>query len=187
VIDPSTWIQRYSRELYRYAIQRLRNEADAEDVVQEAFLTAWRTRESFRGDLSERNWLYMILKSRIIDHVRRRQTQQRVFVDSPEVGEDYFDESGHWNRAYLKPSFNSDAFDQIDSIEFQEVFSLCLDKLNERHRLIFIAKEVDGEEAEDICKEFDITPSNLWVMLHRARLKLRDCLQKNWFDVQAGR
>jgi len=185
VIDPSTWVERYSKELYRYAFQRLRNEADSEDVVQETFLTAWRTHESFRGDLSERNWLYMILKSRIIDLVRKRQTQQKNFVEAPDVGEDLFDETGHWNRSYMRP-WPTDGFSDIDRVEFQEVFDLCLGNLSERHRLVFIAKEVEGQEADDICKELDISPSNLWVMLHRARLKLRDCLQKNWFDAQSG-
>ena len=185
-IDPSQWVQKYSKELYRFAYQRLRNETDAEDVVQEAFLTAWRTRENFRGDLSERNWLYMILKSRIIDLVRKRQTQQKAFVDAPDVGEDIFTEEGHWNRNLFTVKWPEDAMDHAEKLEFQEVFDRCLGGLNERHRLAFIAKEVEGQEAEEICKEMGITTSNLWVMLHRARLKLRDCLQKNWFDVDAG-
>ena len=181
-LDPATWVSRFANELYRYAIQRLRSDADAEDVVQETFLTAWRTRDTYRGDLSERNWLYLILKSRIIDLVRRKQVQQRTFVESAEVGEDHFEENGHWKASVMTP-WTHGSFDEIDKIEFQEVFDRCLGNLNERQRLAFLAREVEGQEADEICKELDITPSNLWVTLHRARLKLRDCLQKNWFGV----
>ena len=180
-LEPSTWVDRYSRELFRFAVQRLRNEDDAEDVVQETFLTAWRTRDSFRGDLSERNWLYMILKSRIIDLVRKRQTRQKTFTDVEDVGEDTFREDGHWAPEYRAQQWPPDSMDHVERLEFQEVFDRCLGGLNERSRLIFLAKEVDGFEADEICQEFDITPSNLWVILHRARLKLRECLQKNWF------
>jgi len=184
VLEPTEWVERYSRELFRFAMQRLRNEDDAEDVVQETFLTAWRTREAFRGDLSERNWLYMILKSRIIDLVRRRQTRQRTFTDVEDLGEDNFREDGHWAPEYRARPWPADAMSDVDRQDFQEVFDLCLGNLNERQRLIFLAKEVDGFEAEEICQEFDITPSNLWVILHRARLKLRGCLEKNWFGTQ---
>jgi len=180
-LDPSTWVDRYSRELFRFAVQRLRNEDDAEDVVQETFLTAWRTRKNFRGDLSERNWLYMILKSRIIDSVRKRQTRQKTFTDVEDVGEDTFREDGHWAPEYRAQQWPPEAMDHIERLEFQEVFDRCLGGLTDRSRLIFLAKEVDGLEAEEICQEFDITASNLWVILHRARLKLRECLQKNWF------
>jgi RNA polymerase sigma-70 factor (TIGR02943 family) len=181
-LEPTTWVARYSRELFRYAVQRLRNEDDSEDVVQETFLTAWRTRENFRGDLSERNWLYMILKSRIIDLVRKRQTRQKNFADVENVGEDTFAADGHWSAEQRANQWPPDAMDHLERVEFQEIFNSCLDDLNDRQRLIFMAKEIDGLEADEICQEFDITTSNLWVILHRARLKLRGCLEKKWFD-----
>lgn len=184
-LNPSTWVRQYSKELYRFAYQRLRNEHDAEDVVQETFLTAWRTRDNFRGDLSERNWLYMILKSRIIDLVRKRQTKQKAFVETTDAGEDIFQEDGHWKQESRATAWPTDSMDHVEKLEFQEIFDKCLAGLSDRHRLIFVAKEVEGQEAEEVCQEFDITASNLWVMLHRSRLKLRGCLEKHWFGLQS--
>ena len=183
-MDPNVWVKKYSRELYRYAVQRLRNEHDAEDVVQETFLTAWRTRKNFRGDLSERNWLYMILKSRIIDLVRKRQTKQKTFVETEDAGEDMFTEGGGWKKDSAPTPWPTDALDHAEKLEFQEIFSMCLDGLNERQRLVFISKEVTGNESDEVCQEFDITTSNLWVILHRARLHLRGCLEEHWFGVK---
>ncbi len=181
-LTPDTWVDRFGTELYRYAMQRLRNAEDAEDVVQETFVTAWRNRETFRGEQSERNWLYTILKTRIIDHVRRRQTMQKAIVEvDPDAGalDELFTPGGHWRPAIT--AWPEDASQQVERAEFQEIFAKCLGQLTENQRLAFIAKEVDGDEAEQICQDLGITTSNLWVMLHRARIRLRVCLEHHWF------
>lgn len=183
-LDPSTWIERYGNELFRYAIQRLRNEEDAEDVVQDTFLTAWRTRNSYRGDLSERNWLYTILKSRMIDLIRRRATRQNVFVEQGEIEDDTFREDGHWAQEAPSSAWTSDSLDVAERADFQEIFDRCLRQLPEQQRLIFVAREIDGLETEEICQLFNVSASNLWVILHRARLRLRECLKTHWFEGQ---
>lgn len=185
-LDASTWVDRFGSELFRYAVQRLRNDSDAEDVVQETFLTAWRTRDSYRGDISERNWLYTILKSRIIDSVRRRATRQSFFVEDSSDGDSPFREDGHWHHeptatAWLERS--PEAMDDAERAEFHEIFDRCLQALPEQQRLIFTARELDGLETDEICQIFGITASNLWVVLHRARLRLRDCLNTHWFEL----
>lgn len=184
-LDAATWVDRFGNELFRYAVQRLRNEGDAEDVVQETFLTAWRTRESFRGDVSERNWLYTILKSRIIDSVRRRATRQSFFVEEAADSELSFREDGHWVHepaatAWLERS--PQAMDDAERAEFYQIFDRCLQQLPEQQRLVFVAREIDGLETDEICQLLNVTASNLWVILHRARLRLQHCLTTHWFE-----
>lgn len=127
----------------------------------------------------------MILKSRIIDLVRKRQTRQKAFVETADAGEDIFREDGHWNVESAPTAWPADSMDHVEKLEFQEIFDMCLAGLSDRHRLIFVAKEVEGLEADEVCQEFDLTPSNLWVMLHRSRVKLRGCLEKHWFGLES--
>ena len=146
-----TLFERYHTGVYQFCVRMTRNPHHAEDVVQETFLTAWRTRDSFRGDLSERNWLYMILKSRIIDLVRKRQTKQKSFVETENAGEDMFTEGGHWKPESAPSAWPADSMDHAEKFEFQEIFSMCLDRLADRHRLVFVSKEVEGNESEEVC------------------------------------
>jgi RNA polymerase sigma-70 factor (ECF subfamily) len=184
-VDPEHWLERYGDELYRFALKRLRSEHDAEDVVQETLITAWRNRTSFRGEQSERNWLYTILKSRIIDCIRKRQTRQRSIseVDADGVAlDEMFDARGHWRPSVV--AWPEDASAQIERDEFQRIFAKCLDGLPPKQQQAFVLKEVEDEDAAAICQELNISTSNLWVMLHRARLRLRVCLEHHWFGVE---
>jgi RNA polymerase sigma-70 factor (ECF subfamily) len=105
-------------------------------------------------------------------------------VDTEDAGEDMFTEGGHWKPESAPSAWPANAMDHVEKLEFQEIFSMCLDGLAERHRMVFVSKEVEGNESEEVCQEFDITTSNLWVILHRARLQLRSCLNEHWFGVQ---
>lgn len=173
--------------LYRYAIGQLRESNQAEEVVQDTLLAAVEASASFQGKSSIRTWLTAILKHKIID-VRRREAKNPVVdVASSLQGEDdiedfdalFFKEDGHWREA--PPAWSSPE-QSFENRKFWETFEECLDALPKATARAFYLREIAGLETEDICKELSISTSNCWVMLHRARLSLRESLQRRWFQ-----
>lgn len=177
---PELWVQRYGNYLYRYALSRLSDSETAQDLVQEALVAAVAAYRSFEGRSSMKTWLVAILKRKIVDHFRRMRTRQITFdVESSGNGDTgLFDENGHWrsmpNRWALNPG---SAYEQK---EFMQVLYQCLGKLPNRLSGIFMLREVEEMSTREICTEMNISESNVWVMLHRARLQLRGCLEVNW-------
>jgi RNA polymerase sigma-70 factor, ECF subfamily len=134
-----------------------------------------------------RTWLTSILKFKIIDFQRRVVTERERFVQPPAETEDsdttwfdrMFDETGHW-RAPMSTWATPD--DAVSQKAFFAAFERCMDKLPAATARVFFQREVLGEETEDICKAETISSSNCWVILHRARLSLRECLDRSWFS-----
>jgi RNA polymerase sigma-70 factor (ECF subfamily) len=176
-------VERYGDYLYRYALARLRRPEAAEDATQETFLAALRGRDQFAGASSERTWLVAILKRKIADHLRRkyrdRPTSDLTAVDK--WADALFDKRGHWKD---KPGrWDSDPSAVLEQKEFWAVFRACLGKLPGRMADVFTLREVEGLESPNVCKALNISASNLWVLLHRARLRLWKCLEFNWLDA----
>ena len=178
--------------LMRYALSQLRDGQLAEEAVQECLLAALESVQGFGGRSSLRTWLTSILRFKVID-LQRRAMSDRNLVEltdfAAETGDEgwldeLFDETGHWRQA---PSAWSDPEAAFEQGRFWEVFQGCLDKLPATGGRVFFKREIVGEETEVICKEEGITASNCWVILHRARLALRSCLEKNWFGKEAAR
>ena len=178
--------------LMRYALSQLRDGQLAEEAVQECLLAALESVQGFGGRSTLRTWLTSILRFKVID-LQRRAMSERNQVEltdfAAETGEEgwldeLFDDSGHWRQA---PSAWSDPEAAFEQRRFWEVFQGCLDKLPAAGGRVFFKREIVGDETEAICKEEGITASNCWVILHRARLALRSCLEKNWFGKEAAR
>jgi RNA polymerase sigma-70 factor (ECF subfamily) len=178
-LNPATWVEQHGDFLYRYAVVRLGRPEAAEDVVQETFLGALRGREQFQGGCSERTWLVSILKRKIIDQLRRKGREQPVGdLGADDWESELFDRRGHWKKV-PRPWTNPDA--AVESAEFWTVFSGCLGKLPQRLAEAFSLREMDGVDSAEVCKVLAVSPGNLSVMLHRARLRLWRCLGINWF------
>ncbi|MFC1515274.1 sigma-70 family RNA polymerase sigma factor [Thermodesulfobacteriota bacterium] len=179
--DPETWVDRYGDYLYRFAIFRVQDPAVAEDLIQETFLAAFRFRNKFEGRSSERTWLTGILKHKIIDHYRKKAKEQTDGDIESRVKDldALFDDKGGWG---IKPaSWKADPLTLYEQKEFLDVFYRCLSELSERLRRVFVLREVDRLKTDEICKVLNISATNSWVMLHRARMVLRRCLEINWF------
>lgn len=184
-------IESHRSYLMRFAVAKLRDTLQAEEVVQEALLAALDGVGGFSGQSSLRTWLTSILKFKIIDFQRRVISERAHFVVQPDEAdsadpdwlERMFDDTGHWNPR-LGEWANPDS--ALEQKQFFEVFERCLDKLPKVAGRVFFKREVMGVDTDTICKEEDISASNCWVMLHRARLALRECLDRNWFQG-AGR
>jgi len=182
--DPENWVNLYSDILLKFAYQRVNNEEIAKDLVQDTYFSALKNLENFRGEASEKNWLFLILKNKITDHYRKKSvTGLETEISNEKFYKDTFDEDGHWYKNTTPEKWNCDYDSVIDSEEFMKSFELCKDKLPEIHNIVFCLKYLDGEKSDEVCMKLGISSSNYWIILHRAKLQLRKCLEKNWFDL----
>lgn len=180
-------IERERAYLLRYARLQLRNPAQAEDAVQETLLAALEGAARFAGKSSLRTWLTGILKHKIIDHLRRAGREQPLTgIDDDrseaEAVDALFARDGHW-REFPAQWGNPDA--ALENSRFWAAFELCTQRLPARTARVLMMREIMDMPTEEICKELDITATNCWVMLHRARLTLRECLELQWFGKTA--
>jgi RNA polymerase sigma-70 factor (TIGR02943 family) len=188
-LEPDHWVERYGDYLYNYAIVRVNDTAMAEDLIQETFLAGLKARDKFRGESSERTWLTAILKRKIIDTYRKKYTSKESSFGDHEAtvfdGDFYNNEEpfrGQWLEGKAPHSHSLLPEGELEHAELVEFIGLCIKNLPPQLAAAFVMKMIDEEDSDTICKELGITASNLWVMLHRARLKMRDCLEKKWFN-----
>jgi RNA polymerase sigma-70 factor (TIGR02943 family) len=182
--DPTTWVERYADYLFSYTMSRIGDEDLARDLVQETFLAALERRDKFEGRSTEKTWLTGILKNKIVDVYRRRASglTRNNDVAAGELAQaNFFDpETGHWNVDYQPMEFAIGGNDVIIGKELTLVLQKCMKKLPELWLAVFTMKHVDEEPTAVICSDLRLTPANFWVIIHRAKLNLRACLQKSW-------
>ena len=181
--DPEHWVEEHGDCLYRYALLRVRRPEVAEDLVQETFLAAVKTFGSFRGKSSERSWLCGILKNKICDHFRKLG-RETCFTDLEFLNDELshkFVPQGFWNHERGPLEWKPEAEVVMHRTEFWETFRDCLTKIPQRVADVFMLREMEQMGTAQICEALNISPNNLWVMLHRARMALRECLEMNWF------
>ena len=179
-LNPNTWIDRYSDYLFNYTITRVNDRETAQDLVQETFLAGLKSMANFKGKASERTWLVSILKRKIIDHYRKinsKKGQAEVRVNFSQDS----DNEGSWLEERVADPFDRTAEDTLENTELGVAIHSCIDKLPAKQAHVFKMKTLLGYETEAICNELDITASNLWVIVHRARTAMAACLEKNWF------
>ena len=177
-LNPSNWVDSYSDYLYNYTIVRVNDHEIAQDLISETFFAGLKSKDNFKGEATERTWLISILKRKIIDHYRKKNSTK----GQAEVHINYSDEQseGDWLEERVSDSYTKNADDTIENTELNIAIHNCLSTLNEKHATIFKMKTIDNFDTEVICNEFNITPSNLWVIIHRARTSMANCLKKNW-------
>lgn len=182
--DPAAWLTEHGDYLYRYALLKLRDEAAAEDLVQETLLAAMSAWSRFSGQSSVRTWLTGILKHKMLDLFRARAKEPQYTPSSEDpalelaaLEQALFDATGHW---ISPPQKWADPEACLDQQRFWEAFMRCLEGLAPLHARVFHLREMEGAETEAICKELEISSTNCWVMLYRARLGLQQCLKTNY-------
>ncbi len=186
-VDPTVWVDEHGDYLYRYAMMRLRDETQAEDAVQETLLAAIQSMGSYSGKAAERTWLTGILKHKIIDHYRRSAREVAIEVDGELLAEveKFFERAdvwdGHWNNKLQPHNWNMSPEATYQESEFFVVLKTCMGKLPDRVAHVFMLREMDGLETSEICDMLQVTSGNFWVLMHRARLALRRCIEVNWF------
>ena len=179
-------VQALRPQLMRFAHAQLRNDAWAEDAVSETLLAALAKPQAFAGQSQLKTWLVGILKHKLIDQIRRhsREVSTTTAEDNEDIDALLFNEGGGWSEA---PAEWGDPEAACGRREFFEVLEVCVDKLPGVQGRVFMMREWLELDSAEICKELSITTTNLWVLLHRARLRLQSCLQERWFGNPSTR
>ena len=173
-------------DLLRFARLQLRDAGAAEDAVQETLLAALAGSHRFESRSSYKTWLISILRNKIVDTIRSQSRELPASsLAADEAGDErlddaLFDRRSHWQDS-TRPMHWADPEASFEQQQFWKVFEACLDRLPAKTARVFMMREFLGFETEEICKEAGISASNCWVVLHRARLGLRTCLETNWF------
>jgi RNA polymerase sigma-70 factor (TIGR02943 family) len=180
--QPEQWVEKYADYLFRYAATRVSDQEKARDLVQDTFLSALENVAGFEGRSSESTWLTAILKNKIIDHYRRRSTAMAKMTEPLEeiTDHDFFEAGdGHWNQLNSPKEFGIEN-NPLVTKEFTKVLQNCMKKLPAQWFSVFTLKHMEDETSEKICTTLKISPANFWVIMHRSKLNIRACLQKNW-------
>lgn len=187
-LKPEHWVDEYGDFLYSYAVTRVYSQEIAEDIIQETFYSAFKAKDKFQGKSNERTWLVSILKNKIIDYYRKKANNPELpdydfeleteIEDSSFISKGAF--KGHWKDGKGPGDWHLSPINKLESEEFYQVLFRCLSFLPEKWAAAFTLKNMEDAESEIICKNLNISASNLWVIMHRARMQLRDCMEKNW-------
>ena len=186
LLAPENWVAQYADYFYAYARFKTNDTAVAQDLVQDTFLAALRAKEGFKGDCSEKTWLMRILNNKIIDHYRTKKQgdnfddyladTENSFHDSFFANEEHPD---RWTQPITPTHYANSTDDYLRQAEFQAILDKCLHNIPIKLRQVFVEKYIDDRPAEDICKEYALSSSNYWVIIHRAKVLLRSCLVRN--------
>ena len=179
--DFATQVEALRPQLMRFARSQLRNDAWAEDAVSDTLLAALEKPGSFAGQSQLKTWLIGVLKHKVVDQLRRHTREATILTteDGEDLDESLFDRSGHWRDPV--PGWGNPEL-ALGQRQFFEVLQVCCDQLPAVQGRVFMMREWLDLDTDEICKAMQITPTNLWVLLHRARLRLRGCLQARWFQ-----
>ena len=181
LLNTDKWIDNYADYMYNYAIVRVNDSDLAKDLVQDTFFAGLKSAKNFQGKSTERTWLISILKRKIIDYYRKINSKK----GQAEVRMNFYDDGeneGNWLEERVPQSWENQSEKSVENDELKKQLSSCIDALPEKYAMVFRMKTIQEFETEEICKELDITSSNLWVIIHRARTQLRKCMEDNWFN-----
>lgn len=187
----SAFLARIRTDMLRFAQQQLGHDEEAEDAVQEALAGALKNAANFRGEAALKTWIIAILKNKIADILRQRQRRpvnasQLAADDDEGALPSVFDRRGMWHDG-ARPARWEDPEADLHTRQFMAVFDACLNRLPPQQGRVFMMREVVELETHEICSELGLSTSNVHVILHRARLALRTCLQLHWFQEGTSR
>ncbi len=190
--DAATWLDAHGDALYQYARSRVGNRELAEDLVQDAFLAALQSQGRFEQRAAIRTWLVSILRHKIVDHYRRAaspvpatdsETDDDAVGRPDLVSQRYFSPKGLWKTAVTSWKAPEQA---LEDREFWDVLDGCLARLPRSLSSVFVLRELEGLDTAELRRDLALSEGNLRVRLHRARLLLRECLEKHWFCEDHG-
>lgn len=173
--------------LVSFALMHLRDRSQAEDAVQEAMMSAIEKNESFAGRSGYETWVFGILKYKILDAMRAQKRHRRWQPLEDEDDDDaidrQFQQNGRWQE-WARPSSWGEPEATFETEYFWQVFDSCMIALPDNAARVFSLRELMGLSTEEICRELDIKENNCWVILHRARLRLRACIEEGWLKEE---
>jgi RNA polymerase sigma-70 factor (TIGR02943 family) len=169
--------------LMRFARLQLRNDAWAEDAVSETILAAVARPQGFAGQSQLKTWLVGILKHKVVDALRSNLREVNFSDVQGDRESDALDALGFIPDGHFaeQPANWGNPDQDLAQRQFMTVMDACVQKLPPMQGRLFLMREWLEMECDEVCKELNITSTNLYVQLHRARLRLRECLELNWF------
>lgn len=184
-INDSAFLEDLRRKMVKFASQQLYDSHLAEDAVQEALIGAMKNSQKFTGRAAFKTWVFAILKNKIADTLRQRHrlVEASQFLHADEEDENFqelFDRKGFWHMDE-RPQEWANPEKAIKDAEFWRIFEACLDHLPGQQGRAFMMREFIELDSNEICAALNLSVSNLNVILHRARLRLRECLENRWF------
>lgn len=172
-------------QMVKFAILHLKNRDLAEDAVQEAFVSAYKYADSFKGKSALKTWLFAILKNKLVDLLKTKSKMvaisELVEQDEKDLSEKLFHENGMWDSDVYQSSEWKSTDSQAYSDQFWQVFDLCLNHLPPSQARVFMMRSHLEMQSDEICRECDISTANLHTLLYRARLQLQVCLTQKWY------
>jgi RNA polymerase sigma-70 factor (TIGR02943 family) len=175
-----SWVVSFTDGLYLRACSAVADKAIAEDLVQETFIAAFQSFDKFRSESSPQTWLFAILNNKINDHYRSKQKTPVLSKDTTFFGY-FFDDHGHWRESEYPKEWSDADLHLLDNSEFKNTLQKCRRNLPEHWDMVLQLKYIDQRDGKEICQDLNITPSNFWQLMHRAKLQLRKCLELHWF------
>lgn len=173
------WVELYSDSMYSWAFYKTSNKEVSEDLVQDTFMVAVQTFDTFKRKSDPKTWLFAILNHKIYDHYRKN-FRSPILIENASL-QNLFDSNGSWTPEEKPQLWGDDTEHLLDDTEFQKTLKLCIGRLPENWSMAIHFKYLDERNSEQICQELGIATTNLWQILHRAKLHLRKCLELNWF------
>ena len=178
------WVKQFSDELFSWALYKTSSKETAEDLVQETFLAAFNKIDTFQGKSQPKTWLFSILNNKVIDYYRlSAKTTKQTFSISENSGyeltDGLFNETENWKNNDINPIWNQDE-ELLDNPEFNNVMQGCMEDLPQKWKFAVTSKYLTDKNADEICQELEITVSNYWQIVHRAKLLLKKCLETKW-------
>lgn len=170
----------------KFARLQLRNDAWAEDAVSETVLAALAKPQAFGNRSQLKTWLVGILKHKVVDAIRHHSREVSGLESTDDDQADPLDHiafktDGHFAHT---PADWGNPEQDLNSRQFFAVLEACASRLPANQGRLFLMREWLELSSEEICKELQLTPTNLYVLLHRARLRLRECLDLHWFSKE---
>ena len=181
ILEPEKWIERYADILYSFVCNRIKDNEQAKDIVQETFFSAFKAKDTFEAKASEKTWLIAICKNKIIDYFRKQSKLAEHELSQNELVQ--FNYQGYFNSNHNPKDWAINYSEVIENKEFYNILLACKNKLKDLQNAVFQLKHLDDLDTPEICKLLEISSSNYWVLMHRAKVNLRSCLEKNWINT----
>lgn len=178
------WVDTFTDELFKWAMYKTSSRETAEDLVQDTFFSAYKAFDKFEGKSSPKTWLFSILNNKIIDHYRKKQitTENSLSLSEEqgtEIADGMFKDNGAWENTPLHAVWNTEKH-LLDDPEFNAVMEKCMDDLPDNWRTAITYKYVLDKNGDEISKELNLSSSNYWQIIHRAKLLLKKCIEVKW-------
>ena len=181
-LEPENWVENYADMLYRYTLFRVKDPDVADELVQATLFAALKSQHTFAGKSTEKTWLFGILKHKTMDHFRSTKKNINLDITDADADRIQFDTAGHMTSS--PNNWNVGSRKSQRKQRTRPVLTKYMNGLSEKFHRLFVLKEIEGLSSEEICKEFEIKPTNLWVMLHRPRNQLKLCMESNWLTKE---